>query len=91
MVIFSDVILLFVIISENSPYYFEWGRPVTRKLVPIGECSIKRRDIKRDSLYIDLFNVKAHFLHNDTAQLALSMPRKASLAKVRIMLLQSAP
>ncbi len=48
LVILSDVILLFVIISENSPYYFEWGRPVPRKSVTIRECSIKRSDIKRN-------------------------------------------
>ncbi len=44
LVILSDVILLFVIISENFPYYFEW---VPRKPVTIRECSIKRSDIKR--------------------------------------------
>ncbi len=47
LVTLTDVILLFVKISENSPYYFEWGRPVPRKSVTIRECSIKRSDIKR--------------------------------------------
>ncbi len=46
------VILLFVTISENSPYYFEWGRPVPRKSVTIRECFIKRSDIKRSWLFV---------------------------------------
>ncbi len=36
----------------DSPYYFEWGRPVPRKSVTIRECSIKRSDIKRNRLYL---------------------------------------
>ncbi len=46
LVILSDVILQFVIISEESLYCFEWGRPDPRKSVTIRECSIKRSDIK---------------------------------------------
>ncbi len=32
MVILSDVILFFVIISEKSFYCFDWGRPVPKKV-----------------------------------------------------------
>ncbi len=48
LVILIGVILLFVIISKKSPFYFDWGRPVPRKSVTIRECSIKRSDIKRN-------------------------------------------
>ncbi len=48
LVILSDELLFFVIISEKSPYCFEWGRPVPRKSVTIREYSIKRSDIKRN-------------------------------------------
>ncbi len=47
MVILGDVILLSMPISENTPCYFEWDRPVPRKSVTVREFSIERSDTKK--------------------------------------------